>query len=473
MACPVDFVAVPLLAIGGGAVGASRAVELKPGWTERPSVYAAAVGRPGSAKSPALKAVAAHVYSRQARLKAEHDAAMREYELQKAAYDAAVKRSGRSESGGRLRIRRPEDDEAPAVPPPEKPVPPVLHRTYASDTTVEALAPVLAANPRGVTVIRDELTAWVAAMNQYKAGRGADRQFYLAAWAGEPLCVDRKGQGGVPIIVPHPFLCVVGCLPPDMVGSLREKHNVSDGFLDRILFAYPDATPIAGHNDICVTDERAAAWRDTLDFLSGLNMAPNDGGGCRPYFVRLTPEGREAWKHFLDSHAAEMNGPDFPDGLLGPWSKFRGYGARLALILQLLRAAQKDGTEETVDEQSVRGAARLVDYFKGHAAKVYRELDASRLVADCRKVLRWIRRERLTTFSKRDAHNALQGTFKTVDELEPVLGLLTRHHYIRLAPQAGREGAGRKASPVYEVNPATLSTESTELTESNAREWVL
>ena|ERR1700677_4974495 len=52
--CPPDYVAVPLLTIAGAAIGASRVLEIKPGWRERPCLYAAVIGPPGSAKTPAL-----------------------------------------------------------------------------------------------------------------------------------------------------------------------------------------------------------------------------------------------------------------------------------------------------------------------------------------------------------------------------------------------------------------------------------
>src|SRR5262249_12635389 len=156
--------------------------------------------------------------------------------------------------------------------------------------TVEAMAPVLLANPRGVSIIRDELTAWVAAMNAYRAGKGADRQFFLSGWAGEPLCIDRKQQDGAPLIVPHPFFCVCGGLPPDMVGGLRDDKNLSDGFLDRLLFAFPDPGPVAGHNDFFIPEASAAVWRDALDFLWKLNQEKNDDGTFRPRYVRLTAD---------------------------------------------------------------------------------------------------------------------------------------------------------------------------------------
>src|SRR5262249_14970351 len=51
--CPVDFAAVPMLTFAGAAIGASRAVQIKMGWTERPALYTAIVGLSGGGKSPA------------------------------------------------------------------------------------------------------------------------------------------------------------------------------------------------------------------------------------------------------------------------------------------------------------------------------------------------------------------------------------------------------------------------------------
>jgi hypothetical protein len=39
--CPLDYVTVPLLTIAGGAIGNSRALEIKPGWREHPCLYGA------------------------------------------------------------------------------------------------------------------------------------------------------------------------------------------------------------------------------------------------------------------------------------------------------------------------------------------------------------------------------------------------------------------------------------------------
>src|SRR5262249_14410258 len=146
--------------------------------------------------------------------------------------------------------------------------------------------------------------------------------------------------------------------------------------------------------------------------------------------------------------------------LAGPWSKLRGYCARLALIVHYLRWAAGEVSSENVDEESVNRAARLVAYFKSHARKVYAALDADPRTADARKLVRWIAANRLRRCTKRDAHQGLRGTFKTVEDLEAILAVLQKHGLIRPEAPPDRPGAGRKPSPAYETHPQLHATGS-------------
>ncbi|MEJ7637917.1 MAG: DUF3987 domain-containing protein [Singulisphaera sp.] len=74
-----------------------------------------------------------------------------------------------------------------------------------------SLVIVLQENPRGVLCFLDELSAWVAGMNQYKT-KGTDRQFWLSVWACETVSVDRKGAGNPSSSLS--LAVVVGGLPP-------------------------------------------------------------------------------------------------------------------------------------------------------------------------------------------------------------------------------------------------------------------
>ena len=112
-----------------------------------------------------------------------------------------------------------------------------MGRCWASDTTVEALVGILQDNPRGLLVYRDELAGWVRSMDQYKGGKGSDRQHWLNLWSTDEVVVDRKSRMGEPIILAKPFVSLFGGIQPAMLGELRA--GMEDGLMDRFLFAYP------------------------------------------------------------------------------------------------------------------------------------------------------------------------------------------------------------------------------------------
>ena len=437
LGCPADFVAVPMLVLAGAAIGASRALEVKPGWCERPCLYAAVIGRPGSAKSPALKAVAAPVYQLQHQLKVRFDAEHAAYLEARADYEAWAR-------------RRPAGVAAPA-----RPRAPRLPRVYASDATVESLAPLLEANPRGLVLIRDELTALVTGLNQYKAGRGSDRQFYLAAWAGEPSCVDRRHQEAGPLLVQHPFLAVVGGLPPDLLPCLRDRRGWADGFLDRYLFSYP-AEEAAGWTWDGVPPGASAAWAEALDELRLLEPEARADGQERPRLLRLTACGRAAWQEFVVALAAEAAAPEFPAGLRDPWAKLRGYGARLALVLHELWRLGAPGPDPDVDGAGVRRAAALVAYFGAHARRAWGALAADPDAAAAQEVLDWLaRRPAAADFTRTWLHSQLRGRlhFAAARSLDVPLAILERHGYLRRLPAADQVSPGRRPCDRFVVNP--------------------
>src|SRR5262249_11661631 len=80
--CPVDFVAVPLLAVAGGAVGNSRPPAITRTHLQSACLFAAVVGRPGSAKSPALEMVGAPLAAAQWRYRQEWKAAVKAWRAQ-------------------------------------------------------------------------------------------------------------------------------------------------------------------------------------------------------------------------------------------------------------------------------------------------------------------------------------------------------------------------------------------------------
>jgi hypothetical protein len=440
--CPPDFVGVTMLVVAGGMIGAARSLLVKPNYFEPAALYAALVGGPGSAKSPVLKLLMRPVINKQAQLCQQYTTLRDDYEQQLAAYEAQEKQAA----------KQPEPEPAPL---PAKPRKPTLQRLWTEDTTVEALAKILQENPRGLLLKRDELAAWVGSMNQYKGGRGSDRQFFLSCWSNEAASVDRKGNPDhLPISIPYPVLCVVGGIQPDVLQQLRNPYQHEDGFLERLLFAYPDPRPMALWSEAGVRDETLAVWTAALDELSLLDMAQNAQGLWVPVTCRFSDPAASLWEKFYNAHVTELSGANFPHQLVAYWSKLRAYAARLSLILQLLRAVCDGSHQEFVDAQSVEGAWALIRYFKTTFRRVCGRLKADPDIEKACRVRDWIVREQRAIFKPWEVHKDIRNEtdFRCVGDMDRPLALLVDHHYVRRL-ESPYKGKGRPPAPSFQVHP--------------------
>ncbi len=75
---------------------------------------------------------------------------------------------------------------------------PQRRRYLTNDATVEKIGELLAANPRGLLIFRDELTGWLSSLD--REGREGTRAFFLEAWNGTGrFTYDRIKRGTIDI----------------------------------------------------------------------------------------------------------------------------------------------------------------------------------------------------------------------------------------------------------------------------------
>ena len=391
LSCAPDLVAVQMVAACGTAIGGSRTLEAKSDWREPPCLYVAIVAPPGGSKSPAKALVCAPLERRQNQLKHQYKQELEAYEAYEAAINAHLPPAMTAYSAPPSQIA-PCGGPMPAssIVQPTSPSKPILQRVTTGDATTESLALLLRDNPRGFIMSNDELAGWVRSQNQYRGGKGADRQFYLSVWAGQPLIIDRKGKEST--IVPHPFLNVMGGIQPDMLPLLADEKGRADGFLDRILFAFPETIPAQHWSEHTVDAQVKQQWSDTLQILFNLEMQHiEDEGIDRPQIVNFTTDGNAAWIEWFNSHTDEINSPALDAALKGPWLKLKSYFLRLGLVIHFCRVACGEVDSEDVDAESVARTVRLIDYFKSHARKVYRHLPLDAGDRRVEQVISWIR----------------------------------------------------------------------------------
>src|SRR5262249_45543005 len=107
---------------------------------------------------------------------------------------------------------------------------PTLERIAIDDATMESLPKLFSDNDRGLCMIKDELASLYAGLDQYKGGRGNDRQNLLKMWNGDPITRDRVGnENGEPTRCPHPCLNIVGAMTPDTLEEILGSKGQADG----------------------------------------------------------------------------------------------------------------------------------------------------------------------------------------------------------------------------------------------------
>ncbi len=446
---PLDFVGLSMLVTAAAAIGQSLNIRVKREWNESPLLFGIIVAQPGKTKSPVVRAVVKPL--------TEIDRRMRE--------DSARKREAWEE---RKKAHAKDDSK-----PPPGPEPPQL-RAIVKDITRESLVIILADNPRGVLCDPDEASGWVASFDEYKGKGGSDRQFWLSVWGSTSVSVDRKG-GRQSTYVPFPFVSVLGGLPPDMLTSLRDERGRNDGFLDRIIFSYPDLFPPQRWTERELSPEAESDWSDVIGRLFAIEMRL-DGEKSLPRLVTFAPEAKATWVDWFNRHAAEMEDPGFSDRHAGAWSKLRAHAARFALILSRLRQACDPCPPEGGDQApppvaaaDVRGAVKLVDYFKSHLARIGHQMTAGIGSADAKALADWIKRHRLTTFRVAEVREHLRRFRDQPADLAAAVDALKALGAIRPRPEPPEPGKrGPKPSPAYDVHPDLLGAPDNSANSANS-----
>jgi hypothetical protein len=385
--CDASYIALPLLSGLASAIGNTHRIALKRGWTEPAIVWTAIVGESGTMKTPAFKLAMKAIRKAQDLAWKEYEAARTDWEVLHLRYEAEL-------TGWKRDAAKAKPGDGYSVAPPQNPAPPIALRYIVSDTTTEALAPVLRDNPRGVLLARDEISGWLGSFDRYaKGGKGGDSAHWLSMHNGEAMTIDRKT--GIPptIHVPSASVSITGGIQPGILArALGQEHHES-GMAARVLYAMPPRKPKRWTEADLDADTEAAVAK-VFDRLYGLTQETDDDGDAQPRVLPLADDGKRAWVTFYNEHATEQ--VELSGDLSAAWSKLEGYAARLALVIHLTRWAAGDATlldSARVDEASIAAGVALARWFGDEARRVYAILSESDEDRETRGLVEWIERK--------------------------------------------------------------------------------
>ena len=386
--CAPETVALPLLAAIGSAVGNSRRIRLKAPWSEPSVIWTCVVLPSGKLKSPAMEKATQFLATRQQKSFGEYRAALREHEAAMSAWE------------DRERQRRHSKAPIEAA---SKPEAPTCRRYVTSDCTVEALASLLAENPRGLLLARDELSGWFGGFDRYASGSDSDLAAYLSMHRAGALIVDRK-TGQRITHVERAAVSICGTIQPGTLRRSLTPEYFERGLPARILMAMPDS-PRRRWSEAVVPPNIEQAINRLFDAMLALEPETlSDGDGeetQRPLELPLSAAAKTLWVEFYDRHAAAQEG--LADGHeSAAFSKLEAYAARFALVFAVCR--NPAATE--IDAQSMDDALTLTHWFCAETRRVYGALAETAAERETRELLALIGQHGGNITARELAHGA-------------------------------------------------------------------
>jgi len=345
-----DHLGTAVLFAASVAIGTTLRLKVKNEWREYATLFAALVGAPGTTKSHALSLALKP-------LEQAEKNNLKEYSSQKADYDNA-------ETKG------------------EKPI---LKQHLISDATTEGICLALTQNLRGVGLVRDELAGWLKDMNKYRAG--SDEQFYLSIWSGKPVKVNRKTQDTISIF--NPKVDVIGTIQPGILNDIANGSKSKNGFIDRILFAYPDKFEATEWSENELSRELMNEYGNIIQKLLDLEYVRDESGEFQPGEVIFSTGAKKVFTQWYNKNANLKFDATFSEQLRDSYAKLDVYVCRIALIMQMLFwASGEDDQYRDISDKSIHAAIDLTEYYRTTFKKVIEQVNKVETPAELKVVLK-------------------------------------------------------------------------------------
>lgn len=441
MQCPPDFVGVPLLVSAASLAARHVVVRLRQhdDWAESANLWAMNVGRPGTMKSPAQSAGLECLRMMEAGAAEAFNEAVAQYQvealtakLRAEAQAAEAKKAIKKDLGADVSKLLRAVEESPE---------PTRRRYLVNAPTWEKLHALLAENPGGLCMVRDELAGWLREMGREENSEG--RSFFVQGWSGGDFTMDRIGRGT--ITARDMRLSIIGAIQPGPLTQIIRASRggfADDGLIERFLISWPDDP--GAWRDIDRLPDGAARQRMRQAFerlesatpeLLQAELVPNG----MP-FLRLDGSAIELfaeWRADLERRLRQQDG----DAAESALAKFRHHVPALALTLHLV-----DGGIGPVRGVAMARALALGEYFESHARRLWSSGQRATVQA-ARAVLQKIREGALQDlFTARDVYRPQWSGLGDRAVVTDALELLTAHGWLN---ESTVESGGRPTAVYF------------------------
>lgn len=439
---PVEMPGLMALGMLSAAVGGKYSVEVKPGYCEPITVYAAASLPSGNRKTAVQNALSTPIQEWQASKQTEMRDKILEAKSKRQSEEALIasmrrKLSPDNQSNDAL-IEEISKREAKLTEVPKAPV------MIAMDVTPEKLAVMLAENDERLAIISDEAGIFEILDGRYSEKLNLD--LWLKAHAGSPHVEHRMSRE--PVVLNRPALTIAVSPQPDVIRGLAEnKAFRGRGLLGRFLYVMPRSK--LGHRQL---NPNPLSYEIREKYHRGIKTLLNRKGCTEP--LKFPVKGFEYWLEF-----SQKLEPRFREGgdleFLRDWGgKLPGAAARIAALFHLAATIDEHQVPLTIDEGTVLDALQIAKALIPHAQVAFSMMSVDSTLDNAQIILQWIKRIKMASFSRRDCQVALRSRFPRVEGLKSALNILVERHHIR--PVSSESAGPGRPSTQFEVNPEVL-----------------
>jgi hypothetical protein len=317
-----------------------------------------------------------------------------------------------------------------------------FERFICDDATPEALTSLMADNNGCIGLISAEGGVFANMKGRYRESGGSDIDVYLKAHAGDTIRIDRKSRPAE--YINSPCMTMLLTIQPVLIeGMMSNPEFKGRGLTARFIYVVVDdesslvgvrtATAPAIPQNVKTTYENA--------LFKALNYRPQE---TQPLF--LSSKAEQYRQSFFETIEPQLKEELY---FMSDWAgKLPGAVCRIAGILHCF--SSENPAETQISGDTMLHAIELGFCFLQHAQAAYGAMGGDQNAAAATYVLKRI--SGMESITKRNLHQLCRGRFKKIDELEPVISLLIDHGYLREST-VPTEGAGRKPSPKYLINP--------------------
>lgn len=326
-----DYLGTGMLAASSSSIGNSHKVLVKQNWIEKANLFIVIVGKTGDSKTHALNFSFKPIHIKEDLLYDEYEAELKVFDEQSESEDSSKKQK------------------------------PILKKYLISDFTPEALILNHSNNPRGLYIYVDELKGWIKNFNRYN--NSGEEEIYLSLWSGTTISSDRAS--GKSTRIKDPFIGVIGSAQISVLNSFAKDGRSNNGFMDRLLFVYPDdLAPIKWNID--QVDKRIL--ENYFNLISNIVEL-----SAETEVSRIINFSSQAKAHLFEWQNNR------PEKFLFEYErsievKLQQYVIRFSLLLQIIQDVSSNKAINQVSIDSVKGAIQLFEYFRNNAIKVREEI---------------------------------------------------------------------------------------------------